>query len=331
MLLTEEIQEQPRVLETCLRENVELAGAARTALLSSHHVVIAARGTSDNAARYAKYVWGSRLGLPVTLAAPSLYTRYDRPPRLEGAAVVAISQSGQSPDLLAVLEEANRQDRPTIAVVNDPESPLATLADIVIPLHAGAERSVAATKSYTASLLVAAMVTGDLAPLARVPEAVAETLLLADAVDAEAERIGPLSKAVVLGRGFNHATAFEWALKLQEMAYVFAHAFSTADFSHGPFAVLEKGFPVLAVLPEGAITDDSLGILLRAREEASAELSIITNTAIDLPSITTPEVDEWLTPMTFITAAQLYSLRTAQIRGVDPENPRGLNKITRTS
>ena len=136
MLLREEIFQQPSVLETGLTANIAAAQGARALLARSdvHHVVIAARGTSDNAARYAKYVWGARLGLPVTLAAPSLYSRFARPPDLSGAAVVGISQSGQSPDLLHVLEEGRRVGRPTIALTNDPSSPIAELSDIDAPI-----------------------------------------------------------------------------------------------------------------------------------------------------------------------------------------------------
>ena len=332
MLLHDEIRQQPAALERCLAENADAARQARALLNASGHVVIAARGTSDNAARYAKYVWGSKLGLPVTLAAPSLYTRYEQPPQLAGAAVVGISQSGQSPDLVAVLAEARSQGRPTIAIVNDAASPLAEIADVVIPLYAGSEQSVAATKSYTTSLLVAAMVTGDTAGLDSIADDVQTVLDAENTIAAEVDRLGPISKAVVLGRGFNHSTAFEWALKLQEMAYVFAHAFSTADFAHGPFAVLQDGFPVLALLPTGAITSDSLDILRRTRDEGGASLSVITNAqGAELPGVQTPAVDESLTPITFITAAQLFTMHMALASGVDPETPRGLNKVTRTA
>lgn len=334
MLLRDEIFEQPSVLETVLARNNEVAAQARAILTDSdvRHVVLAARGTSDNAARYAKYVWGTTLGVPATLAAPSLYTRYNSPPRLSTAAVVGISQSGQSPDLLAVLEEGKRQGRPTIAIVNDPDSPLADLADVVIPLHAGAELSVAATKSYTASLLTVGMIAGLGDELASVPMTTADTLALEDAIAELVAQAGPVSKAVVLGRGYNHSTAFEWALKLQEMAYVFAHAFSTADFAHGPFAVLEPGFPVFALLPQGAITDDSLSLLQRAHDEGQARVSLITNiTDTGLPSVVTPAMPESTSPIAFITAAQLFTLHMALARGIDPETPRGLNKVTRTS
>ncbi len=334
MQLHDEIGEQPAVLQKVLDENTAVTAQARAMMTAREvdHVVIAARGTSDNAARYAKYVWGTRLGVPVTLAAPSLYTRYAAPPSLAGACVVGISQSGESPDLIAVLDEGRQQGRPTIAMVNKTASPLAELADVVVPLHAGPELSVAATKTYTASLITIAMISDADADLSTVPGAVSTTLATEQQILAEVERLGPVNRAVVLGRGYNHATAFEWALKLQEMAYVFAHAFSTADFAHGPFAVLEPGFPVLAVLPDGAITSDSLSIIRRARDEGGAEVVLITNTHVpDLPHVRTSQIDEWLTPITFMAAAQLFTLHMARVSGIDPETPRGLHKVTKTT
>lgn len=334
VLLHDEILEQPAALERVLSLNGEVSKQARDLLIAAgtSHVVIAARGTSDNAARYAKYVWGTELSVPVTLAAPSLYTRYVSPPRLDGAVVVGISQSGQSPDLLAVVDEAKRHGRPTIAIVNEVDSPLAQLADVVVPLHAGTEGSVAATKSYTTSLLTVAMIAGGSSSLSAIPGLVREVLALEPAIAAEARRIGPIDKAVVLGRGYNHATAFEWALKLQEMAYVFAHGFSTADFAHGPFAVLQPGFPVLAAVPEGATTNDSLEILRRARDEGGATVSLITSvTDTGLDGVVTPAVPEAVSPITLTTCAQLFTLHMALVRGIDPETPRGLHKVTRTS
>ncbi len=334
MLLREEIFQQPSVLETGLTANIAAAQGARALLARSdvHHVVIAARGTSDNAARYAKYVWGARLGLPVTLAAPSLYSRFARPPDLSGAAVVGISQSGQSPDLLHVLEEGRRVGRPTIALTNDPSSPIAELSDIVIPLHAAPELSIAATKSYTASLLAVAMIATDTESLAHVPEAVSGALAVESAISNAVDQMGTISKAVVLGRGYNHATAFEWAIKLQEMAYVLAHPYSTADFAHGPFALLEPGFPLLAVVGEGTLTEDGLAIIRRARDETDAAITVLTNVGVpDLPTIDLPSIEEWLSPIAFIAACQLFTLHCAVANGVDPENPRGLAKVTKTA
>lgn len=334
MLLHDEIFEQPAVLERGLRSNGRTTSDARALLTRSdvHHVVIAARGTSDNAARYAKYVWGTRLGIPVTLAAPSMYTRYRSHPDLDGAAVVGISQAGQSPDLLAVLDAGRNAGRPTITMTNDPESPLAQLSDVVVPLHAAPEKSIAATKSYTASLLAIAMIAGESNELDEVPQAVQAALGTEPEVQEAVDRMGAFDRAVVLGRGYNHSTAFEWAIKLQEMAYVLAIPYSTADFAHGPFALLEPGFPVLGVISEGTLTDDGLAIIRRAADETGASITVMTNAHVpDLPTVKLPSMPEWLSPMMFIVPGQLFTLGLAMARGVDPESPRGLLKVTKTA
>ncbi len=340
MTLLSEIAEQPEVLADLIERGGDAAADAAQLLRSPnvHHVVIAAWGTSDNAARYAKYVWGSKGHLPVTLAAPSLHSSYGTPPGFGGAAVVGISQSGQSPDLLAVVAEGRRQGRPTIGITNDPESPLAELVDVVVPLCAGPERSIAATKTYTATLMNIAMITthldpsANLASLDTVPDAVARVLEMSTAINERAEAFGPVRDCVVLGRGFQYSTAFEWALRLQEMAYVLAHPFSVADFAHGPFAVLEPEFPVLAVAVSGALFDSTVEMLHRIRTERGANLLTVTDTpSLDLPSIVIPTTEEWLSPMPAIVAGQLFTEALAGVRGVDPEQPRGLQKVTKTT
>jgi glucosamine--fructose-6-phosphate aminotransferase (isomerizing) len=334
MLLHDEIFEQPERLAHVLDVNRSATGNARELLSRPDivHVVIAARGTSDNAARYAKYVWATKLGLPVTLAAPSLQTRYQKSPQFDGAAVVGISQSGESPDLVAVVEQARSQGRPTIAITNETSSPLAEISDVVVPLHAGPELSVAATKTYTTSLMAIAMIACRDSSLHKIPDAVARTLDLEPSIERAVADLGPIDKAVTLGRGYNHSTAFEWALKLQEMSYVFAHAFSPADFAHGPFAILEEGFPVLASIPSGPVAEDSFATLKRAISERDAAVMLLTDT--DTPgirNIRVPSTPEFTSPIVFITAAQLFTLHMAVLKGVDPETPRGLKKVTRTS
>lgn len=341
MTLREEIHEQPAVLEGLVLTAGPAASEAAALLMRDDvtHVMIAARGTSDNAARYAKYVWGSIGGLPVALAAPSLFGGYASPPNLRGAAIVGISQSGQSPDLVAVLEEGNRQQRPTIAITNDPASPLARLADVVFPLHAGDERSIAATKTYTATLFAVAAIAAAMRPegtasidLTDVPGAVSGTLELEPTIRAAAEEIGQIRDCVVLGRGFNYATAFEWALKLQEMAYVLAHPFSIADFAHGPFAVVEQDFPVLAVAMRGPMFDATTSMLDRIRTERSTRLVAITDDPkLPVQHVTVPRIAEWLSPIPAIVAAQLFTIAVAEARGIDPQQPRGLHKVTKTT
>ena len=265
-VLLSEIAEQPSVLERLLAEaapEVE-AIAATVRARNIHHVVIAARGSSDNAARYAQYLFGAHNRLTVTLATPSLFTRYQTPPVMTGALVVGISQSGESPDLIAVVEEGRRQGCPTLAVTNVAGSPLTAAADHTIVLRAGKERSIAATKTYTAQLAALAMLSTAMAQrdewrreLAQVPSFVAA----AHAVNREivlsaAAALQHAGHGVVLGRGFNFATAFEAALKAKELAYVAVEPYSSADFQHGPIALIDTGFAAVVINAAGAVSGE---------------------------------------------------------------------------
>lgn len=336
MGLLEEIREQPAALSRALAENtVAFAEVARQAE-GCTHVVIAARGTSDNAARYAQYVWGLRNGMSVALATPSLFTLYGSPPRLAGALVLGISQSGQSPDIVSVLDEGRSQGRPTVAITNDPGSPLASAADIVVPLHSGPETAIAATKTYTAQLAVIAAISeamqGRGETLDHLPELVSDALEREPAAQSAAQAMSGFEHAAVLGRGFNLSTAFEWALKMQELSYVVAQPFSTADFLHGPIAVVDGGYPVLAVVAEGPTHDDVMAALQRAVERG-APTAVITNSAqSDVGEVIRfSATDEWLTPIPAIVVAQLFTYWLTVEQGNDPDNPRGLEKVTRTT
>jgi glucosamine--fructose-6-phosphate aminotransferase (isomerizing) len=337
MGLLEEIREQPAALTRVVSENTEVfadvAGSAR----GCTHVVIAARGTSDNAARYAQYAWGMRNGLTVALATPSLFTLYGKPPHLEGALVLGISQSGQSPDIVSVLGEGRAQGRPTVAVTNDPGSPLANAADIVVPLHSGPETAIAATKTYTAQLAAIAAISeamqGRRKTLDHLPELASDALEQEAAARSTARAMSGFEHAAVLGRGFNLSTAFEWALKMQELSYVVAQPFSTADFLHGSIAVVDRGYPVLAVVPEGQTHDDVAAALQRAAERG-APTAVITNSsqadAIPGEVMRFSGAEEWLTPIPAIVVAQLFTYWLTVEQGNDPDNPRGLEKVTRT-
>jgi glucosamine--fructose-6-phosphate aminotransferase (isomerizing) len=341
--LEQEILEQPEVLERLLeRERSTVETVARAIReRGPRFVVLAARGSSDNAARYGQYLLGAVNGLPVALATPSLFTLYRRPPRLADALVVAVSQSGQSPDIVAVVEEGRRQGALTLAVTNDPASPLARAAEWVIPLHAGAERSVAATKTYTASLLALGMLSAALAgdeemftALRTVPGAIRQVISSAQTVCRASERYRYMEACVVVSRGYNYATAYEIALKLKELTYVLAEPYSSADFQHGPVALVEKGFPVIAVVPEGAVTAEMVDFLRRLRER-EAELVVISAREEVLSLAQTPlplpeGIPEWLSPMVAVVPGQLFALGLTQARGLDPDQPRGLQKVTRT-
>ncbi len=344
MTLRSEIFEQPAVLERLLRTQRDRVGEMADAIRSRgvRSVFIAARGTSDNAALYGKYLWGSFNGLPVALAAPSLFTIYRTPPRLDGALVVGVSQSGQSPDIVGVVEEGRRQGSLTLAITNDPSSPLAGVADMVLDTGAGPERAVAASKTYTAQLLAIALLCAAsrddprlVAELERVPALVEETLALDEAIESAAERYRYMDQCVVLGRGFNYATAYEWSLKLKELTYVVAEPYSSADFRHGPVAIVGDGFPVLAVAPAGAVFDDTLALLETLASEHRAELLVVSNEDRALALARTPlrlpeDLPEWLSPLVGIVPGQLFSYYLTRAKGYDTENPRRLHKVTRT-
>jgi glucosamine--fructose-6-phosphate aminotransferase (isomerizing) len=340
-LLEQEIQSQPAVVAHLLGQEFSHLQRIAQQLPSFDYVLIAARGSSDHAAMYAKYAWAILAGYPVALAAPSVHTLYHASPRMAGALVVGISQSGQSPDIIAVLEEARKQGRPTLAITNDGTSPLAAMADHVIELHAGPERSVAATKTYTAELAIiaafAAIWSGQsrhMSDLQRVPEALASILQGADALAQSVERYRYMDHCTVIGRGYNYSTSFELALKLKELTYVNAASYSSADFRHGPIATIDTGFPVILTMPTGLVLDDILD-LARAIQQRSAELVVISDVPDALALAKTPlplvaSVPEWLSPLTAILPGQLLALHLALAKGFDPDVPRGLQKVTRT-
>lgn len=343
MTLWSEILEQAVTLERVVSRNRVVAEqvAEVWGRRDIDHVVIAARGTSDNAARYAQYVWGARNRLSVGLAAPSLYSLYGSPPALRSAAVVGISQSGQSPDIVSVLAEAKRQQRPTLAITNDSSSPLAAQADHVVLLHAGPEEAVAATKTYTAELAAVALLSaaigntgGNDRVLATLPSDVDFMLGQSDDIAEMARDLSSLGQSAVLGRGFNHATAFEWALKLQELAHVPAQPFSAADFLHGPAALVEPGFSILATVVTGPsradfhtllgeLVERGAGLVVISNSDATLEM---TESAIRLP----PGAPEWITPIPAIVGAQLFTYHLTVAKGLDPDRPRGITKVTKT-
>lgn len=344
MTLHSEIFEQPERLNSLLDKQkptvLEIAKAIQAR--NVQYAFLAARGTSDNAGRYANYLWGAHNRLPLALATPSLFTYYQSPPRLQGAFVIGVSQSGQSPDIVSVLEEGRRQGCLTLAITNETDSPLAKAADLVLDVQAGAERAVAATKTYTTELMAIAMISAALNnseerwnELASVSKWAEQTLALDKEIKQMTQRYRYMSQCVVLGRGFNYATAFEWALKLKELTYLIAEPYSSADFQHGPIAMVEGGFPILAVAPSGKVQDSMRDMLTRLRREKDAELVVISDdedvlalaqSPIQLP----PHIPEWLTPLVCILPAQLFACHLTEVKGYDPEKPRSITKVTET-
>jgi glucosamine--fructose-6-phosphate aminotransferase (isomerizing) len=344
MSLHTEILEQPARLKALLQSQrpraQEIAAAIKARQIK--YVFLAARGTSDNAGRYANYVWGARNHLPMALAAPSLFTYYNEPPRLDGALVMGVSQSGASPDIVSVLAEGQRQGCLTLAVTNEPDSALANVADLLLDIQAGIEKAVAASKTYTAELMSLAMISAAMSgeeqawqDLARVPDWISAVLEQDQSIARMAERFRYMQQCVVIGRGYNYSTAFEWALKMKELTYVVAEPYSSADFQHGPIAIVEGGFPVMAVVPSGKVFDSLMEMLTRLRHQNMAELVVISDNpqalALAQSPIRLPEgMPEWLTPMAAIVAAQLFACHLTVVKGFDTESPRGLHKVTET-
>jgi glucosamine--fructose-6-phosphate aminotransferase (isomerizing) len=339
--LIDEIREQPGVVGRLIADGApaieRIAHELRSREIAT--VVIAARGSSDHAAIYAQYVFGVRQRWPVGLAAPSILSLYDVEPRFDRALVIGISQSGASPDVVGVIDAARRQGEPTIALTNDPASPLAAAAEFVIDLAAGPERSIAATKTYTAELTAIALLSAalDSDPATRgeldaLPRALAATLADEPPTGVAATLAGAPT-CTVLGRGFEYATAREWALKLKELAGVVADPYSAADFQHGPIALVEPGSPVLVVAPSGRTAAD-LRSLVGRLVDLGAELVVLSDEGAwpaSVRRLALPGgVAEWLRPIVSIVPAQRFALELAFARGRDPERPRHLTKVTAT-
>ncbi len=340
MGLEEEILEQPRAMKELVARGRKIAENVVAKLDRRPRLVsIIARGSSDNAGLFAKYLFGIENRLPVAMALPSLFTRYHTPPVLRDTLVVGISQSGRSPDLVQSMEEARRQGASTLAVTNVADSPLAEVAEHVFDLGVGPEVAVAATKTYTAQLLAllqlsAALGGGDWEAIEAIPRLAGEALAEPErhAANRLAFEMKAMGQCVVLGRGYNYATAYEWSLKLKELSYVVAEPYSSADFRHGPIAIVDEGFPVLVTAPSGAVSDDVIELARRLGRERKARIVMVSDREDvgDLAPLVIPQASEKLSPLLAILPAQWFTLALTRAKGLDPEHPRGLRKITST-
>jgi glucosamine--fructose-6-phosphate aminotransferase (isomerizing) len=341
--MLEEIRQQPAVLARTLSQGVRAANAFRKVLERRRPriIVLVARGTSDNAAIFGRYLLEITTGIPVSLAAPSILTLYGARVDYKDALVVALSQSGESTDTNFLVERAREQGALTLGITNTASSSLAKSAEHVFLVRAGKEKSVAATKTYTGQMLLLYLLAHaldgavHLAELERLPGLVESALGLETEIAELAGRYRFMHHTVVVGRGLNYANAFEFALKLMETTYVVAERFSSADFMHGPIALVEPGFPVFAFVPSGA-TAKTMAETLAKLHSLKAEVVVISDAAnsgaIDAPRVVRvpKKMSEVLTPIPYIVPAQLFTASLAAHKGLDPDRPRTLSKVTRT-
>jgi len=348
--MLDETRDQPQALNQTLDRGIASAEELRGHLRKRRPrlIVLAARGTSDNAAQFGRYLIEITTRIPVSLAAPSILTLYGCPVDLHDVVVIGISQSGESTDTNAVLEDARKQGAATIGITNNAESAMAQIVEFPLLIEAGAEISVAATKTYTCQLLalylIAYALNGaiELEQLRKIPEWVRGVLEVEEDIEALVERYFFMSRAVTVGRGLNYANALEFGLKLMETCYVVAERFSAADLMHGPIALVERAFPVFVFAPAG-VTWPSMARVLDRLQELKAETLVVTdarNTGvhekaarlIQIPEAPGPDAppQDLYTPIPYIVPAQLFAAHLAALKGLDPDLPRTLHKITRT-
>lgn len=337
--MLQEIAEQPAVLERTIAAErdkvVRLSSYLRSRDVDL--IVIVARGSSDNASLFGRYLLEVTTGIPVSLSAPSVVTLYNAKLDLSRAIVVGVSQSGEGTDINTVLESAKASGAFTLGITNEADSTMATIADETLLIHAGRERSVAATKTYTGQMLHFYMLAEALADnkleIQRIPSYAANALELLPAVRDLVDRYTFMENCVVVGRGMNYGNSYELALKLMETCYVVAERFSSADFFHGPLAIVERRFPVIMFGPSGLTKKSSVDLLEELRDLHADSLTITNDddiASLSRNSLRMPQMDEFLTPIPFIVPAQLFAALLSEAKGIDPDAPRSLKKVTKT-
>jgi len=339
----DEIKEEPRVIENCLNKNRDLIHGIVKCIKETKidRILIAARGTSDHAAVYAKYATEIMLGIPVTIAAPSVVTVYNRNLKLKNTLVIGISQSGKAADVLEVIKSAKSSGALTVSITNFPESPLALEAEYHLDCSAGLEKSVAATKTFLAQIALLATLTAVWAEdvnivneITRLPKNVEDIIHNSGSINEKAQRYRYMEECFVLARGVNYAIALESALKIQETCYVRAKAYATSDFYHGPYAMIENGMPVIVFAPKGPSLKDVKEMIFKLKG-SGAELIIISDDEeireFGICSFAIPCINnDIISPFYNVVIAQIFACRLALAKGLNPDSPRSLNKVTIT-
>ena len=340
--MLQEIAEQPEALARTI--DAERAKIGRLgAFLKDREIdliVLVARGSSDNAALFGRYLLEITTGIPVSLSAPSVHTLYEAKLRLQRALVIGISQSGEGEDINLVIENARACGAHTVGITNEPASSMTRIVDETLVMHGGRERSVAATKTFTGQMMLLYMLAAELSNrkpallYESIPDLAAKALEQKSAILELVQRYVFMENCVVVGRGLAYANAYELALKLMETCYVVAERFSAADFLHGPVAMVERHFPVILFAPPGVMLGNVKDLIGRLKELHADTLAITADleaAAACSRSIIMPrEIDEFLAPIPYIIPGQLFAALLAEAKGLDPDAPRSLSKVTRT-
>ncbi len=342
-VMIDEIHEQPKVVQAVLRQerrNIEaLAKAIKARDIDC--VIVAGRGTSDHAATVAKYLIEITTGVPVAVAAPSVVTLYRSRLNLSRCMVLGIARAGQSPDVVEYVSQAAAWGALTASITNDIESDLAKASHYSVFCHAGDERSIATTKTYTSALaacyLLALTVTGNqelLGNLDRVPDQMQKVFEAEQTIHDIAPRYRYMDDCFVMARGINLATANEAALKLEETSYISARPHSVADFAHGPIAGIREGFSCFLFAPEGKSFSSVLG-MIQTLAQKRAETVVFSNSDEALRRATVAikvpfAMDEILTPLVYILPAQLFAYYLSITKGYNPDRPKGVARVTLT-
>jgi len=339
--MLQEIAEQPAALaKTIAEERQKIAHLAKTLKKRDIYlIVLVARGSSDNAALFGRYLLEITTGIPVSLSAPSVYTMYGASLKLDHALVVGVSQSGEGEDINQVLESARKCGAYTVGITNEADSSMTRLVNETLLMHGGRERSVAATKTFTGQMLLFHMLAAELGESAPIsydasPEIVERALEQKSAIHELVQRYVFMENCVVVGRGLAYANAYELALKLMETCYVVAERFSSADFLHGPLAMVERHFPVILFAPPGKMLAGVKSLVERLHELHADTLALTSD--IDLAGMCTRsiimprEIDEFLSPIPYMVPGQLFAALLAEAKGLNPDAPRSLSKVTRT-
>ncbi|MFA5858549.1 MAG: SIS domain-containing protein [Elusimicrobiota bacterium] len=343
--ILQEIRQQPDAINnTIKREWTKVQKiCARLQSKNINIIGLCARGTSDNAANLGRYLLEYVTGIPITLTMPSIYTLYKHPPRIgKNAIVIGISQSGETIEVCEVLKEVKKLGAIALAITNEPNSTLANVADEVILCHAGIERSVAATKTYTTQLTALYLLAGMFAKnesllnqLRRAPLKITELFALETVIKQKIERYKYITDCIVLGRGFNYATALETALKLKETCYIPADPYSSADFMHGPVATVEQNLPVIIYAPNDPTLQGQRETVTKIRSRGAETIIVTSDNKLlrqaQWPIEVPKDIPFIISPFTNIVVGQMLAAHLSLTKGYNPDAPRGLTKVTQAT